>query len=206
MLSLALTLLLSQTPSTPEAFQRFDAERKDLLPALAAKYACEKPGGEAKALCAVALTEEKGTVPEIRGKTARMGLTWNVRRAKGGKVEVSAPRLSALALNKDSVGVWGTATDQVTPQNAAEKKMLAQLTKDYVALLDGRKASVSLSDDMREFLAAWAKALGTQLVEKKDNAWAFKGAPNALRKVGERWVIVGVPRSGEGLLVSVFAD
>src|SRR5687768_5396580 len=135
MLSLALAFVLSQTPPavTPEVFQRFEAQRGPTLAALAKKYDCARPAKAAKPLCDIALSEEKGTAADIRGQNTLMGLTWLVKPGTAGKLDVSAPRLSALALNKDSVGVWGAITD-ITPQDAAEKRMLGRLTQDYVAL------------------------------------------------------------------------
>ncbi|HZI13057.1 MAG TPA: hypothetical protein VE153_21925 [Myxococcus sp.] len=205
MLSLALALLLSQSapPVSPEVFVRFDTEKTALLPALASKYACEKPGREVPhPLCDVAQSEQKGTAADIRGKNALLGLSWAVKRGKAGKVEVGAPRLSALALNKDSVGVWGAVTE-ITPEDAAEKRMLGKLAKDFAAHLEGRKASVQRPPYIVELLEVWSKS-ANHLVEKKDTAWVFKGTPSALSRVGERWVLVGVPQQGEGILVSVF--
>lgn len=205
MLSLVLALVLSQPapPLSPEAVARFETERKVLLPALSAKYTCEKPGRKAPhPLCDVALGEQKGTAPEIRGKNALMGLTWAVKRGRSGKVEVSAPWLSALALNKDSVGVWGALTD-ITPEDAEEKRMLGKLAKDFAAMLEGRKASVERPAYINELLAVWSRS-ANHLVEQKDTAWVFKGTPITLRKVGERWVLVGAPKKGDGILVSVF--
>ncbi len=206
MLSLVLALFLSQSAAAPapEVLARFDAEKQALLPALSAKYGCEKPGAKARhPLCDVAQAEQKGTAADIRGTNTLLGLTWAVKRGRSGKVEVSAPRLSALALNRDSVGVWGALTD-ITPENAAEKRMLGKLTKDVTARLEGRKASVERPATVNELLAVWSKS-ANQLVEKQDTAWVFKGTPVALRKVGERWVMVGAPRTGDGILVSMFA-
>jgi hypothetical protein len=201
MIELALALILTQTPTVPpEVLQRFEAERGPVLQALSAKYACDKPAKTPKPLCAVAQIDEKGTAEDIRGKNTFVGLTWMVKRGKAGKAELSEPKVSALALNKDSVGVWGALTE-IAPQNAEERKMLAGLAKDYTALLEGRKATVSLPADVRALLAVWSKS-ANQLVEKKDGAWVIKGG--AIRKVGERWVVVGAPRGGEGIIVSIF--
>jgi hypothetical protein len=92
------------------------------LEALAAKYACDKPAKTPKPLCAVAQVEEKGTAGDLRGQNTFVGLTWIIKRGKAGKAEVGTPRLSALALNKDSAGIWGAVTG-ITPQDAADKKM-----------------------------------------------------------------------------------
>ncbi|WP_164017774.1 hypothetical protein [Pyxidicoccus trucidator] len=205
MLSLALVLVLSQLPPplSPEAVARFEAEKVVLLPGLVAKYTCEKPGRKTPhPLCDAAQGEQKGTAAEIRGKNALMGLTWAVKRGKSGKVEVSAPWLSGLALNKDSVGVWGAITD-ITPENAEEKRMLGRLAKDFAAMLEGRKASVKRPAYIDELLAVWSKT-ANHLVEQQDTAWVFKGTPITLRKVGERWVMLGAPKNGEGILLSVF--
>lgn len=206
MLSFVLALLLSQSPAAPapEVLARFDADKKALLSALSAKYACDKPGGKKAPhpLCDVAQAEQRGTAEDIRGTNMLLGLTWAVKRGRSGKVEVGAPRLSALALNRDSVGVWGALTD-ITPENAAEKRMLGKLTKDVTAQLEGRKASVERPATVDELLAVWSKS-ANQPVEKQDTAWVFKGTPVTLRKVGERWVMVGAPRTGDGILVSMF--
>jgi hypothetical protein len=205
MLCLALVLVLSQLPPppTPEAAARFEAEKVVLIPGLVAKYACEKPSRKTPhPLCDAAQAQQKGTAAEIRGKSALMGLTWAVRRGKSGRVEVSAPWLSGLALNKDSVGVWSAITD-ITPQDAEEKRMLGKLTKDFAAMLEGRKASVERPTSVSELLAVWSRS-ADHLLEKKDTAWVFKGTPIALRKVGERWVLLGAPKDGEGILLSVF--
>jgi hypothetical protein len=42
-------------------------------------------------------------------------------------------------------------------------------------------------------------------MEKTGGDWVFKGAPGALRKVGERWVLVGLGRAGDEIGVSVFS-
>jgi hypothetical protein len=205
MLSLVLALLLSQPapPLSPEATARFEAERKVLLPALSAKYTCEKPGRKAPhPFCDIALAEAKGTAEDIRGKNALMGVTWRVTRGRTGKVSVSAPWLSGLALNKDSVGVWGALTD-FTPENAEEKRLLERLAKEHAAFLEGRKKSVERPAYLNELLSVWSRS-PNHLVEKKDTAWVFKGTPITLRKVGERWVLVGAPKAGDGILVSIF--
>jgi hypothetical protein len=203
MLALALALIVSQTPSIPpEVVQKYEAERGPVLEALAARYKCQKPRKAPEPMCDVALSEQNGTAADIRGENALVGLSWFVKRGKGGKVEVGAPMLSALLLKKDSVGVWGGITN-ITPQDAAEKRMLAQLTKDYEALLRGKRSTVALPKDVSELLPVVLK-VANNLVEKKDNAWVFKGTPGALRKVGERWVMLGAPRIGEGIVVGVF--
>ena len=81
--------------------------------------------------------------------------------------------------------------------------MLGKLTKDFAAQLEGRKTGVQRPAYILELLEVWSKT-ANHLVEKKDTAWQFKGTPSALRKVGERWVLVGAPKQGEGILVGVF--
>lgn len=204
MLILALSLFLSQTPPapSPEALQQFETERGPLLEALSAKYTCTKPRKNPEPLCDVALAETRGAAADIRGQNTWPGLTWLIKPGKGGKVDVGEPRLSALALNKDSVGVWGAVTD-ITPQNAKESQQLARLTKEYEALLRGRTASVTPPTAFTSLLSAWSRS-ANHLVEKKEGAWVFKGAPGALRKMGDHWVLMGKPKSGGGLVVSVF--
>ncbi|MFP2905912.1 hypothetical protein ACLESD_12805 [Pyxidicoccus sp. 3LFB2] len=205
MLSLALVLVLSQLPPppSPEAVARFEADKAVLIPALVAKYACAKPSKKPPhPLCDAAQGGQKGTAAEVRGKNALVGLTWAVRRGKSGKVEVSAPRLSGLALNKDSVGVWSAITD-ITPQDAEEKRMLGRFTQDLASQLEGRKASVARPAAVTELLTVWS-GYADHLLEKKDTAWVFKGTPITLHKVGERWVLLGAPKSGEGIVLSVF--
>jgi hypothetical protein len=203
MIALTLALIVSQIPpAAPEVFERYEAVQRPVLKALAAKYKCKKPRKALEPMCDVALSEKNGTAADIQGQNAMMGVSWIIKRGKGGRVEVSAPVLSALALNKDSVGVWGAVTN-ITPQDDAEKKQLTQLAKDYEALLRGKKSKVTPPDGVKGLLAAWSKT-ANHLVEKKDNAWVFKGAPGALRKVGERWVLMGAPASGGEIVVSVF--
>lgn len=81
--------------------------------------------------------------------------------------------------------------------------MLGKLTKDFAAMLEGRKASVERPAYINELLAVWSRR-ANHLVEQKDTAWVLKGTPIALRKVGERWGLVGAPKTGDGILVSVF--
>jgi len=203
MIALTLALIVSQIPpAAPEVFERYEAVQRPVLKALAAKYKCQKPRKAPEPMCDVALSEKKGTAADIQGQNAMMGVSWILKRGKGGRVEVSAPVLSALALNKDSDGVWGAVTN-ITPQDDAEKKQLTQLAKDYEALLRGKKSNVTPPDGVKGLLAVWSKT-ANHLVEKKDNAWVFKGAPGALRKVGERWVLMGAPASGGAIVVSVF--
>ncbi|MFY0530113.1 hypothetical protein ACN28I_45430 [Archangium gephyra] len=204
MLALTLTLILSQTPPAipAELLQRFEQERPVVLQAMAAKYACEKPRGKREPLCDAALSEKRGTAADIRGQKAMVGVSWLVTRGKAGKIVVSAPRLSALALNESGVGVLGAITD-ITPENAEEKKLLTRLAKDYEAFLSGRKATVVLPEYLRAGLSGWSKSANHPM-EKKDGAWAFKGAPGTLRKVGDRWVMVGMVGAGDGIGVSIF--
>ncbi|WNG51483.1 hypothetical protein F0U60_50660 [Archangium minus] len=204
MLALTLTLILSQTPPAipAEVFQRFEVERPLVLEALATTYACQKPRRKPEPLCDVALSQQRGTAADVRGRNALVGLTWIVKRGKAGKVVVSEPWISSLALNEDGTRVLG-ALSRIDPENAEEAKTLTQLAKDYEAFFKGRKANVTPPDSIRAGLAIWSKSANHPM-EKKDNAWVFKGAPGALRKVGERWVMVGMPKAGEGLVVSVF--
>src|SRR5688572_13130573 len=117
MIALTLALFVSQLPPTaPEVFERYEAAQRPVLKALAAKYKCQKPRKALEPMCDVALSEKKGTAADIQGQNAMMGVSWMIKRVKGGRVEVSAPVLSALALNKDSAGVWGAVTN-ITPQD-----------------------------------------------------------------------------------------
>lgn len=206
MFSLTIAFLLSQTPPavSPELAKRYETERGPLLEALAAQYACKKPQRSPEPLCDAALAELMGATPDISGQNAMLGITYRVKRGKRGKIDVGTPWLSAMALNKDSVGVWGALTD-ITPQDAKERKQLAKLAKDYEALFRGRKASVKTPASIGQLLSVWSKS-ANQLVEKQGNAWVFKGSVGGLRKVGERWVMIGVPKTGEGILVSVFTS
>jgi hypothetical protein len=204
MLALTLTLILSQTPpaAPAELLQRFETERPVVLQALAAKYACEKPSGKLEPLCDAALSATRGTAADIRGQNVLVGLTWVVRRGQAGKVTVSAPRLSALALNENGARVLGAVSD-ISPENAKEKKLFARLAKDYEALLEGRKTNVTLPETLRSLLSVWSKSANHPL-EKRSDAWLFKGAPGELRKVGDHWVLVGLGRAGDEIGVSVF--
>jgi hypothetical protein len=203
MIALTLALIVSQIPpAAPEVFERYEAAQRPVLKALSAKYKCQKPRKAPEPMCEVALSERSGTAADIQGQNAMVGLSWLIKRGKGGRVEVSTPVLSALALNQDGDEFWGAVTN-ITPQDDAEKKQLTQLTKDYEALLRGKKSKVTPPDGVKGLLAVWSKTANHPL-EKKDNAWTFQGAPGALRKVGERWVLMGAPRSGGELAVSVF--
>jgi hypothetical protein len=204
MLSLTIALLLSQTPPavSPELVKRYETERGPLLEALAAQFACKKPKRSPEPLCDAALVEVLGTAPDISGQNAMIGITYRVKRGKRGKLDVGVPWLSAMAVNKDSVGVWGSLTD-LTPQDATERKQLTKLAKDYEALFRGRKAAVKTPAHIRELVSVWSRT-ANQLVEKQGTAWVFKGSVGGLRQVGERWVMIGVPKEGEGILVSVF--
>lgn len=206
MLALTLTLILSQIPPAPppvpaEFHQRFDKQRPAVLKALAATYACKKPGSKPQPLCDAALSETRGTAADIRGQNALMGLSWRVTRGKDGKAVVSAPRISALALNEHGTGVLAAITE-ISPENAKEQKLLEQLVKDYEAFFAGQKANVTVPGYIQAGNSQWSKSANHPL-EKKDGAWVFKGAPGTLRKVGERWVMIGlVP--GDAIGVSVF--
>lgn len=203
MIALMLALIVSQIPpAAPEVVERYDAAQRPVLKALAAKYKCQKPRKAREPMCEVALSEQNGTAADIQGQNAMVGLSWIIKRGKGGRVELSAPVLSALALNQDGDEVLGAVTS-ITPQHDAEKKQLTQLTMDYEALLRGKKSKVTSPDGVKGLLAVWSKTADHPM-EKKDNAWVFKGAPGALRKVGEHWVLMGAPRSGGELAVSVF--
>ncbi|OJT17345.1 hypothetical protein BO221_45310 [Archangium sp. Cb G35] len=206
MLALTLTLILSQIPPAPppapaELHQRFDKQRPAVLKALAATYTCKKPGAKPQPLCDAALSEKRGTAADIRGQNALMGLSWMVKRGKNGKAVVSAPRISALALNEHGTGVLAAITE-ITPENAKEQKLLEQLVKDYEAFFAGQKANVTVPGYLLAGTSQWSKSANHPL-EKKDGAWVFKGASGTLRKVGERWVLIGL-MPGEAIGVSVF--
>lgn len=196
MLGLALAFLLSQTPPAVAS------ERGPLFEALGARLRCVRPGGTPEPLCDAALWERHGTAADVQGRNVLVGLTWRVKRDKGGKPSISAPWLSALALHKDSLGLWSAMTDFAL-EDAWQRKELARFTKEYEVFLRGRKASVALPCFLRLQLETWSRRVD-RLAERKGGAWVPRGLPTELRKVGERWVAVGPPADGDGLLLSVF--
>jgi hypothetical protein len=199
MLGLALALLLSQHPpaAAPE-----HGPVQELLAALEAKYRCVRPGGTPEPLCDAALVERHGSAADVRGRNLLLGLTWRVKRDKAGRPSVGAPWLSALALHKDSLGLWSALRD-FEEVEGWQRQELARFTKEYEVFLRGRKAGVELPCFLRPLLETWSR-WADRLAERQGGAWVPRGLPTRLRKVGERWVAVSVPADGDGLLLSIF--
>lgn len=199
MLGLALALLLSQ--SAPAAAPERGPAR-EVLAALETKFRCVRPGRITEPLCDAALVERHGTAPDVQGRNLLLGLTWRVKRDKAGRPSVGTPWLSALALHKDSLGLWSALRD-FELEVAGQRQEVARVAKEYEAFLRGRKAGVELPCFLTLLLEMWSRQVD-RLAERKGGAWVPRGLPTELRKVGERWVAVSVPADGDGLLLSVF--
>lgn len=200
MLGLALALLLSQTP--PAVAPEREPVR-EVLAALETKFRCVRPGGIPEPLCDAALAERHGTAADVQGRNLLLGLTWRVKRDKAGRPGVvGAPWLSALALHKDSLGLWSAMRD-FELEVAGQRHEVARVAKEYEAFLRGRRASVELPCFLTLLLEMWSRRVD-RLAERKGGAWVPRGLPTELRKVGERWVAVSVPADGDGVLLSVF--
>jgi hypothetical protein len=126
-------------------------------------------------------------VPLERGKPVRDTL---MKRMAFAALVVSADRKVTL-------------TD-VTPSDEGQAEGVFEATVNVATVLKGRakvaKVPADLARYLKSFECAHAATRGAQ-------DWTWEGpAPARLRKVGDAWVVIEVPKSGDGIVVTVLTE
>ncbi len=183
----------------PLAARADDKVITDELASLKAAAKCEDAASPWRPWC-IATQFATGAAGELPKGKILVGLT--VELEKGKEVQALTDRVSFVALVVGSDGKVKLAS--VTPSNPEEQKMMAAAVMGVAVVFKGKATSAKIPADLARYL----KSLKGEYAPTKAGAeWTWAGASAShLRKVGASWVVIEVPKAGNGVFATILTD
>ncbi len=161
---------------------------------------CEDKASVWRPWC-IAAAYETGTAAALPKGKVLVGMTIELEQRKS-VTDALSNKVSfvALAIGKDGK----VKLTDVKPTSAAEQQSVGEAVAAATMVFKGKAKTAKLPAD----LAAYFKTLkGAYPAKKTGKAWTWAGASaSQLRKVGQFWVVIEVPKAKNGVFATILTD
>jgi hypothetical protein len=196
-------------PAPPQPRMPQDQLVATMLARLGEAAACGGGSGKKRVWCVASDGWGRGTAAALPAG-ALLGVSVALRAdVPVADLLAGEASLSALAIRSEGGAAFGLVTD-IPAKNAAGQRLVASAMAEVAKAVRGEAARARVGRD----IAGYARTLPPSApypLARSESEWRMSGKVSEarLRKVGDAWVVVEIPKATdgpEGIFVSIYTD